>query len=301
MKTKVAHHRIRRTGEDWAVDIVVHVLAALIFIACFYPFYLAIVLAFNDGRDAALGGIFFWPRQPTLENFKHFLSDPIWGKAILVTVGRTILGTAVTTLFTAMVAYGLSDKTLVGRKVYMTMIVIAMYFSGGIIPYFSVLRSLHLINNFLVYIIPGALNLFFTLVAISFFQNIPRELGESARIDGAGEMHIFTRIILPISLPLLATIAIFTAVGHWSSWFDSAFFVQDKDLHTIGYQLMVIVNRSNTSMNAALTPEAVAANRTTTMSIQITAMLVAVLPILVVYPFFQRYFISGLTIGSVKA
>ncbi|GHV05645.1 sugar ABC transporter permease [Spirochaetia bacterium] len=297
---KHPHRHIRRTGEDWAVDITVHVLAVLIFVACFYPFYLAIVLAFNDGKDAALGGIFFWPRQPTLENFKHFIEDPIWGKALLVTVSRTVIGTVVTTLFTAMVAYGLSAQDLVFRKVYMTMVIIAMYFSGGIIPYFAVLRALHLVNNFFVYIIPGMLNLFFVLVSISFFQGIPRELSESARMDGAGEMGIFTRIIIPISLPLLATIAIFTAVGHWSSWFDSAFFVNNKDLRTVGYQLMSIVNKSNTSMSGVLTPEAAAANRTTTMSIQVTAMLVAVFPILVVYPFFQKYFITGLTIGSVK-
>jgi putative aldouronate transport system permease protein len=298
---KRGKHHIRRTGEDWAVDSTVHVLAVLIFIACSYPFYLAVILAFNEGKDAALGGIFFWPRKFTLENFTHLLEDPIWGKAILVTVSRTAIGTVVTTLFTAMVAYGLSDRTLVYRRVYMTMIIIAMYFSGGIIPYFAVLRSLHLINNFLVYIIPGMLNLFYVLVSISFFQGIPGELGESARIDGAGELKIFFKIILPVSLPLLATIAIFTAVGHWNSWFDAAFFTQNKDLRTVGYQLMAIINKSNTTMAANIQPEALAAMKTTTMSVQVAAMLVAVLPILVIYPFFQRYFISGLTLGSVKS
>jgi putative aldouronate transport system permease protein len=292
---------IRRAGEDWAVDIFVHVFAVLILVSCFYPFYLAVVLAFNEGKDAALGGIFFWPRKFTLENFTHLLEDPVWGKALLVTISRTAIGTVLTTLFTAMVAYGLSDRTLVCRKLYMTLIIIAMYFSGGIIPYFAVLRSLRLINNFLVYIIPGMLNLFYVLVSISFFQGIPGELGESARIDGAGELKIFFKIIIPVSLPLLATIAIFTAVGHWNSWFDAAFFTQNKDLRTVGYQLMAIINKSNTSMAANVQPEALAAMRTTTMSVQVAAMLVAVFPILVVYPFFQRYFISGLTLGSVKS
>jgi putative aldouronate transport system permease protein len=299
-KGEIRHH-IRRTGEDWAVDITVHVLSVCILIACFYPFYLAIVLAFNEGKDAARGGIFFWPRRFTVENFTHLLEDPIWGQALIVTLARTAIGTVLTTLFTSMVAYGLSDRTLVFRKVYMTMIIIAMYFSGGIIPYFAVLRSLHLINNFLVYIIPGMLNLFYVLVSISYFQGIPGELGESARIDGAGELKIFLRIILPVSLPLLATIAIFTAVGHWNSWFDAAFFTQNKDLRTLGYQLMAIINKSNTAMAANVQPEAVAAMQTTTMSVQVAAMLIAVLPILVVYPFFQRYFISGLTLGSVKS
>jgi putative aldouronate transport system permease protein len=293
-------NRIRRTKEDWVIDIIVYTVSVLIFIACFYPFYLAIVLAFNEGKDANLGGIFFWPRKFTIENFKQMLIDPIWGKALLVTVLRTLLGTTLTTLFTTFVSYGLSDKTLVFRKVYMTMILIAMYFSGGIIPYFAVLRTLKLTNNFMVYIIPGMLSLFYVLVSISFFQSIPKELGESARIDGAGELRIFFGIIVPISKPLLATIAIFTAVGHWNSWFDSAFFVQDKNLRTMGYQLMSIINKSSANMTANLPPEALAAATTTTMSVQVAAMLVAVVPILVIYPFFQRYFVSGLTMGSVK-
>jgi putative aldouronate transport system permease protein len=292
---------ISRTAEDWTVDITVYILAGVIFVCSFYPFYLAAVLAFNEGKDATLGGIFFWPRKFTIENFKRLLEDPVWGKALMITILRTVTGTTATTLFTSIVAYGLSYRELVGRKLYMIMIIIAMYFSGGIIPYFAVLRSLHLINNFLVYIIPGMLNLFFVLVSITFFQDIPRELAESAKIDGAGEMQIFTRIILPVSKPLLATIAIFTAVGHWNAWFDVAFFVQDKNLHTLGYQLMVVVNRSSSNMSAHIAAEVAGISQTTSMSVQVAAMLVATLPILVIYPFFQRYFISGLTLGAVKS
>ena len=291
---------LKRTREDWILDTFVYTCAVVIFIACAYPFYLAMVLAFNEGKDAALGGIFFWPRKFTTENFERLLQDPIWGQALLVTVSRTVLGTVITTIFTSFVAYGLSDRRLLGRKVYMTMVIIAMYFSGGIVPYFAVLRSLRLTNNFLVYIIPSMLSLFYVLVSISFFQDIPRELAESARIDGAGELGIFMKIILPVSKPLLATIAIFTAVSHWNSWYDAAFFVQDKSLRTLGYQLMSVINKSSANMTANLSPEALAATQTTTMSVQVAAMLVAVVPILVVYPFFQRYFVSGLTIGSVK-
>ncbi|MDR1177150.1 MAG: carbohydrate ABC transporter permease [Treponema sp.] len=293
--------RIHRTAEDWVVDVFVHIVAVLIFIVCFYPFYLAVVMAFNEGRDATQGGIFFWPRKFTLENFRRLLEDPVWANAVIITILRTVIGTVTTTLFTAMVAYGLSERTLVFRKIYMAMLIIAMYFSGGIIPYFAVLRSLHLINNFLVYIIPGMLNLFFVLVSISFFRGIPKELCESARIDGAGEMKIFSRIILPISLPLLATIAIFTAVGHWNAWFDAAFFIQNKNLYTLGYQLMSMLNQTLQNISSQASVEVSMFSNITTMSVQVAAMLVAVVPILVVYPFFQRYFISGLTIGSVKA
>jgi putative aldouronate transport system permease protein len=290
----------RRTREDWAVDIVVYILAAVIFIACFYPFYLSIVLAFNQGKDAQYGGIFFWPRVFTTENFAMFLQDPKWLAAVNVTLARTIAGTFITTLFTSFVAYGLAEKNLVGRKIYMSLIVFAMYFSGGIIPYYALLRQLHLTNSFLVYIIPGMLNMFYVLVSISFFQGIPSELAESARMDGAGEVRIFYRIILPLATPLLATIAIFTAVGHWNSWYDAAFFVQDKDLRTLGYQLMAIINQQLAIMTGNLPPEAAAASTVTTMSVQLAAMIVAVTPVLIVYPFFQRYFVSGLSLGAVK-
>lgn len=298
MNRKKKHHRTR---EDYIIDFIVYLFAAIIFIATFYPFYLSIVLAFNEGKDALRGGIYFWPRIPTLDNFKELVRDTTWGKALIVTVLRTILGTSVTVFFTTLMAYGLSFKNLRGRKFYMLMIIVAMYFSGGVIPYYMVLRSLHLVNTFWVYIIPGAINMFYVLVAISFFEGIPAEMGESARLDGASELTIYLRLIFPVSKPLMATIAIFTAVGHWNSWYDSAFFIQNKNLRTMGYQLMAIINKANvnnTTLDAYSGSQA--QQSLTPMSIQLAAMLVAVGPILVVYPFFQRYFVSGLTIGAVK-
>lgn len=293
--------RRRKTAEDRLVDGFVYFFISFIFIATFYPFFLSIVLAFNEGKDAAYGGIFFWPRKFTTDNFAELLRDSAWGNALLVTVSRTLLGTGLTVFVTSLVAYGLSHKALVGRKLYMALFIFAMYFSGGVIPYYMVLRTLGLVNRFLVYIIPGALNMFFVLVSISFFQEIPAEVAESARLDGASELTIFTRIILPIAKPLLATIAIFTAVGHWNSWYDSAFFTQDKGLRTMAYQLMSVINKSSLA-NAAMDPYAATlqAQTITNTSVQLAAMIVAVAPILFVYPFFQRYFISGLTIGSVK-
>ena len=293
--------RRRRTAEDRLVDTFVYVFISVIFVATFYPFFLSIVLAFNEGKDATYGGIYFWPRKFTVDNFAELIRDTAWGKAMLVTVSRTVVGTTLTVFVTSLVAYGLSYKNLAGRKLYMAMFIFAMYFSGGVIPYYMVLRTLGLVNRFLVYVIPGMLNMFFVLVSISFFQEIPAEVAESARLDGAKEMTIFTRIILPIAKPLLATIAIFTAVGHWNSWYDSAFFTQDKALRTMAYQLMSVINKSSLAYAAADNYAAtLAAETITNTSVQLAAMIVAVAPILAVYPFFQRYFVSGLTIGSVK-
>ncbi len=295
-------NRIRRTTEDKIVDTVVYLICIMVFLITFYPFWLSIVLAFNEGKDATYGGIYFWPRRFTLDNFEKMFSDIAWVKALGVSVARTVVGTILTVFMTTFVSYGLSHKNLIGRKVYMSLFIVAMYLSGGVIPYYMVLRQLHLINTFWVYIIPGMLSMFYVMVSISFFQDIPQELGESARLDGASEMQIFLKIVLPISLPLLATIAIFTAVGHWNSWYDTAFFTQDKNLRTMAYQLMAVINKSSLGQNSNMDAYAASlANDTVTnMSVQLAAMIVAVAPILVVYPFFQRYFVSGLTIGSVK-
>lgn len=297
-----SRNRIRRTTEDRIVDTVVLLICILVFVVTFYPFWLSIVLAFNEGKDATYGGIYFWPRRFTLDNFEKMFSDITWVKALGVSVARTVAGTILTVFMTTFVSYGLSHKNLIGRKVYMTLFIVAMYLSGGVIPYYMVLRQLHLINTFWVYIIPGMLSLFYVMVSISFFQDIPQELAESARLDGASELQIFLKIVLPISLPLLATIAIFTAVGHWNNWYDTAFFTQDKNLRTMAYQLMAVINKSSLGQNSNMDAYAASlANETVTnMSVQLAAMIVAVAPILVVYPFFQRYFVSGLTIGSVK-
>lgn len=302
MIARKPRNRIRRTTEDKIVDAVVYLICILVFVITFYPFWLSIVLAFNEGKDATYGGIYFWPRRFTLDNFEKMFSDIAWVKALGVSVARTVAGTILTVFMTTFVSYGLSHKNLIGRKVYMTLFIVAMYLSGGVIPYYMVLRQLHLINTFWVYIIPGMLSMFYVMVSISFFQDIPQELGESARLDGASELQIFLKIVLPISLPLLATIAIFTAVGHWNNWYDTAFFTQDKNLRTMAYQLMAVINKSSLGQNSNMDAYAASlANDTVTnMSVQLAAMIVAVAPILVVYPFFQRYFVSGLTIGSVK-
>jgi putative aldouronate transport system permease protein len=291
---------IKKTPEDRVVDTVVYLFLVLVFFATAYPFYLSFVLSFNEGLDAARGGIYFWPRKFTLQNYRSFFTDEKWVRGFIVTSLRTFTGTVVTTLFTAMVAYGLSQEKLLGRKLYMGIAVFCLYFSGGLIPYYMTLKALGLLNKFLVYIIPQGLNLFYAIVAVSFFQSLPKELHESAAIDGGGELLIFSHIILPVSKPLLATIAIFTGVGHWSSWFDSAFFVQNRNLRTLGYLLMEVINRSNVSGSAMTMSMASANTVVTPLAVQVTAMVITVFPIMVIYPFLQRYFITGLTVGSVK-
>ena len=292
---------LRRTREDIVMDTVIFTVLIIMFLLTAYPFYLSIVLSFNEGIDAARGGIYFWPRKFTVQNYLSFFQDNRWLNGFIISVVRTFIGTVVTTIFTAMVAYGLSFRNLMYRKFYLGLVIFCMYFNGGLIPYYVTLRMVGLINNFWVYIIPQALNLFYVIVAISFFQEIPQELHESAKLDGAGEIAVLSRIYLPLSLPLLATIAIFAGVGHWSAWFDSAFFIRDNNLRTLGYLLMEVINKSNANTSlSAMAATAQSGIAITPMSVQVTAMVIAVVPIMLIYPFLQKYFVTGLTLGSVK-
>lgn len=294
--------RIRRSVEDRCFDTVNWTLLILIALITLYPFYYILILSFNEGNDAVRGGIYLLPRVFTMNNYREFFSDPTWLSALWVTVARTVLGTLISVGFTSVVSYALSRKNLVGRKVYMKIMIFAMYFSGGMIPYYILLKALGLLNSFLVYLIPGALNLFFVMTGISFFQDIPEEVIESAYLDGAGDGKIFISIILPISLPLLATMTLFIAVNHWNSWIDAAYYVRSDQLRTLAYKMREVINQSMTPTTTDATTLQFASehSKTTTTSLQMAAMIVSIGPILFVYPFLQKYFAKGMMLGAVK-
>lgn len=294
------HNRIRFTREDVALDTVVYLLMAVVLIVCAYPFYYGLVISLNDSVDTAMGGVYLFPRQLTLDNYMKFFRDSTWVRGFGVSVVRTVSGALITTFFTMFVAYGLSNRELAFRKLYMAIIIFSMYFSGGLIPYYVLLKNMGLLNRFLVYIIPPALNTFFIFIALSFFSDIPPALKESAMIDGATEMRVFRSIILPVSKPLMVTIMLFAGVGQWNAWFDSAFFVTDKGLRTLGYLLMEAINQANMPSNAVGALQASGGKLVDPLAVRVTAMMISVIPILFSYPFLQRYFVAGLTIGSVK-
>lgn len=283
--------------EDKIVDIVVYLFCTLVLFVTIYPFYYIMIISFNEGIDASIGGIYWFPRAFTLENFERFFTDSRWLVGLWNSVLRTVIGTGVGVIFTALVAYGLSFKELVGRKFYLIFVIISMYFSGGIIPYYALLRELGLLNTFAVYVVPGAVSAFFLLIGMSFFSSIPSSLRESAKIDGASEMRVFFSIIAPISKPFIATCVLFIGVAHWNNWFDTAFFVRDQGLATLSFLMMQVIN--SIQINAAAA-EVGASGTTTTLSVQAAAMVVSTIPIICVYPFLQKYFVAGLTMGAVK-
>ena len=186
--------RLNKSREDHIFDAVNLFLLTLIAIITLYPFYYILILSFNEGNDAVLGGIYLFPRAFTFENYKEFFTNSSWLKALWITFFRTLTGTVIGVFFTCMVSYAFSRTDLIGQKLYIKFVVFAMYFSGGIIPFYILLKGLGLINTFQVYIIPGALNLFFVLVGISFFQSVPSELIESSYLDGASELKTFLKI-----------------------------------------------------------------------------------------------------------
>ena len=293
---------IRPTIEDCAVDGFSLVFCILLFIVTVYPFYYVIVMSLNDGVDALRGGIYLWPRKFTTENYRQFLSDSQWITAIGVTVAKTVIGSGLTVFFTCMVAYGLSHEGLLFKKFYNVILLVCMYFSGGLITYYLVLRSYKLLNTFWVYVVPTMFSTYYCILAISFFREIPNDLKESARLDGANELTIFVRIILPLSKALLATLALFAAVGQWNSWSDTAFYApSNKNLRTLGYLMreVIIRNQVDTTSRQAMMHAAQHSTVTAT-SVQMAAMIIAVLPIMCVYPFLQKYFVKGVMLGAVK-
>ena len=290
-----------KINEDKVVNVIVYILLAFIGIVTLYPFYYTIICSFNDGLDLMKGGVYLWPRKFTLSNYELFIGDEGWRHAFFISVARTVVGTVLCTGFTSMFSYALSRNNLMFKKGYRFLVIFTMYFSGGLIPYYVLLRSLGLLNTFWVYVVPGMVNTFFVMTGINFFASIPESMIEAAKIDGAREIKVLTKIVIPVSKPFLATLALFAAVGQWNSWLDSAYYVRDASLQTLSFKMMTTINQTlATAANADVAGQMSQANTATSFTVQATAMAVSMIPIMCVYPFLQKYFVQGITIGAVK-
>lgn len=284
-------------------DVIIYLVLVLLTFVMLYPFWNAVVLSFNDGKDAMLGGIYFWPRKFTLANYVQvFKNMAIW-QAFGVSVVRTVTATALSLLVTSMFAYAASKPWLKFRRFYMILLLVAMFFNGGIIPVFLAIRSYGLINNFLVYILPGIFNAFYAQIFLSFFKGLPESLFESARMDGAGEFVVYSRIVLPLSKPVLAAVGLFTAVYNWNSWYDNMLYVKNDSLNTLSFMFVKMIKAQETMENMAATSgvaDLANVSGVSSTTLQLATMVVAVLPIMCIYPFMQKYFATGMMIGSVK-
>lgn len=290
---------------DRLFSITIHILLVLLAFVTFYPFWNALVISFNEGFDTSLGGITFWPRQFTFENYAVVFEDKRLMNGFVISVLRTLVGTLLSILATAIFAYGMTKKDLVGYKFYMLLSLITMYFSGGLIPTYLLIRELHLINTFWVMVIPGIISVWNMIVFRTFFKGLPAGLEESAKIDGCSNWGIFFRIIIPLSGPVIATLSLFTAITHWNDWFLPSIYITNDKLLPIQSMLRQILNSNIMTEQLAKLDSAsfsAASNmmKVTTKSLTMATMMVATIPIILVYPFVQKYFVKGVLVGSMK-
>ncbi|CAM3336753.1 MULTISPECIES: carbohydrate ABC transporter permease [Paenibacillus] len=297
---------MRRGSGEKIGQFMIIVLLSLLCISVLYPFLYMLAISLNEGADAAKGGVYLWPRSFTLINYEIVLGNEVIRHAYLITITRTIVGTAAGLLVTLLVAYGLSYRRLPLRRSILTYILITMLFNGGLVPFYIQLNSLGLLNTFWVYILPGLFSVWNMFVMMKFMNGIPEALIESAELDGAGPIRVLVQIIIPLSKPMLAALGLFTAVGHWNDWFAGTFFVTDQSLIPVQTFLQQLLSASDISavLGSNTNQEALARSsqmeNITLMSIKMAVVMVSALPILCVYPFLQKYFVKGVLIGSVK-
>ena len=293
-----------KNRKDWLFPLVNGLFLILLVFITLYPVINTVAYSFNEGTDAVRGGIGLWPRKFSLDSYKSILSDTSVYRAAWISASKTVLITLLNLFWTSMLAYALSRKEFMLRKVFTLIMVLTMYINAGLIPnYLLISKTLNLRNNYLVYIIPTMFSCFNMIVIRTYISNQPEALVESARIDGAGDFRIFWQIIFPLCKPVLATVALFVAVGSWNSWFDTYLYVgQKKELYTLQYILKMKLATTQQSANAAkATAEAITTlGQTTPVTIKCAITVIAAVPIILVYPFLQRYFVTGIALGSVK-
>ena len=275
----------------------------LLCLVTLYPYINQLAMSLNEGNDAVFGGITFYPRKFTLDNYRVVFKNSSIKGAFVVTVGSVILGTALSLVVTAAAGYAISRPKLPYRKQITFFLIIPTFISAGLIPGFMLYRELHLINNFLIYVIPGCFSFYNMVIIRSFIQGIPESLVESAELDGANDVQTLFKIILPLCKPVLATVCLWVAVGHWNNYTISLYYITKPKLYTIQFILMKLIKESEVlqsiAREAAMDPT-LAQVTPTPETVKAATIIITTLPIVCLYPFLQKYFIQGVTIGAVK-
>lgn len=290
---------IKRSKSEKTFTVFNYVFFTLFCIVMLYPFWHVVMMSFSSVEATAKGGVFLWPKGFNLDTYSKVFHDPsIWTgyyTTIMVTVISTIMGT----MFTAMTAYPLSKKDLPFGKIMSLLVLFTMLFSGGMIPGYLLMKNLNLIDNRWSLILPGLVSAYNVIIMKSNFQTIPESLEESARLDGANDVTIFWKIIMPLSKATVATIALFTAVGYWNDYFSSVLYINSKDKWALQAVLRYMLTNTNQAMQSAGVTVTASTN-VTAATIKAASVVVATVPILCVYPFVQKYFVKGVMIGGVK-
>jgi len=293
---------MKRSFGEKIGDVFIVFNLCLIIIIMLFPIWNTLVVSFNEARDSLKGSLYLWPREWTLFNYQSvFKTDKVFN-AFLVSVYRTVITLVLNVFLSSLLAYILSRKEFIFRKFLTTFMVITMYISAGLIPQYFLYRDLGLIDKFWVYILPSMVGAFNVIVIRTYINTLPDSLVESAKIDGASEMRIFLQIIIPLCMPVLATVALWAAVGAWNDWFTSFIFAPKQNLSTLQYEMMKIL--SSSMQSGVRQPDYMASSMQTRSmvtpnSLRAAMTMVATVPILIVYPFLQKYFVT-VNIGGVK-
>ena len=294
-----SNYQIKNTAKSEKVlDYVLVVFCLLLIVMTVYPFLNVLAISLNDPMDTMRNINFIIPRKFTLSNYIYIFEENNLGGAFLMSVARTLAGTIIGVICTAMLAYVLSRKDFYFNKPFTILFIITMYVSGGMIPeYLLLTRTLHLSNNFMVYIIPGLIWVYNVILMRSFIEGLPLALQEAAKIDGANDFVIWLKIILPLCTPTIATVALFLAVGQWNAFMDT--YLYARELPTLQYVLYEIMESATIKIDPhAQTQQLQSA--VSPMYVRMAITIVATVPILIVYPFLQKYFVGGMTLGAVK-
>ena len=294
------------TATDKTFNVFNYLLFGIFTLICIYPFYYMIINTISANDLSAAGSINFLPKGFHLGNYKALLELNGLGSAALVSVGKTVIGTVLTVLTSAFLGFMFTQERMWKRKFWYRFVIITMYFNAGLIPMFITMKNLHLTNTFWVYVIPTIVQPFNIILVKTYVESLPKALQEAAEIDGAGIFKVFYKIVLPTCTPILATVSIFSAVNQWNSYPDTLIYITEQKLYSLQYLLYTYINQASSlaamvknSGTAAVSSAALATQQTGT-SIRMTVSVIVVLPILCIYPMFQRFFVKGIMIGSVK-
>lgn len=293
------------SSGDICFNIIVYTIFGLFTLACVIPFYYLFINTISDNSLVGKGQILWVPKGIHFNNYVNVLKMQGLAHSALISLGRTVLGTAGTIIGTSFMGYALSKEKLWHRKIWYRFVVITMYFNAGIIPWYINMKNLGMTNNFWAYVIPAIVQPFNLILFKTYVESLPASLEESADLDGAGYLVKFTRIVMPLCKPIVATIAVFAAVGQWNSFTDTLFLMSDSNYFSLQYMLYQYLSEANSlaaTMKQAMA-NGVAVNPAyliTPTSVKMTVSMVVVIPVLFVYPFFQRYFVGGIMVGAVK-
>lgn len=289
--------KIFKLSGDKVFNLINKIILTIITFIIIFPLWNVVVNSFSSATAVASGKSIFWPAEFSTANYKAVFSDTSIWNALFISIAKTVIGVLLHVFFCAMVAFGMSKSDLKGRKLYTVMGVVTMFFSGGMIPTYLLMKSLGLLNNFLVYIIPALFSYYDMIILMNFFRQLPQSLEESAKIDGAGYWRVFLTIALPLSKPALATIALFHGVSQWNDFMTAKMYILNEKLYPLQMKLYEIIVQSQ--MSAMRNPTGVEIT-TTSRGIQLATIVVTTVPILIIYPLLQKHFVSGIMIGAVK-